>query len=74
MFILLMKHKKYTKRKYKSKNTKRKYKNTKKKYKRKKSKKINKRKVKNKKLKYKRLTRLGKKWVEQMEIYMKSIK
>jgi len=66
MFILLMKHKKYTKRKYK-------HKNTKKKYKRKKSKKSNKRKVKNKKLKYKRLTRLGKKWVEQMEIYMKSI-
>jgi len=67
MFILLMKHKKYTKRKYKSKNTKRKYK-------RKKSKKSKKSKVKNKKSKYKRLTRLGKKWVEQMEIYMKSIK
>ena len=40
---------------------KRKYKHTKKKYKYK------------KKLKYKKLTRLGKKWVKQMEIYMKSI-
>ena len=59
MFILLMK---YNKRK--NKKTKKKYKykkNNKKKYKYK------------KKLKYKKLTRLGKKWVKQMEIYMKSI-
>ena len=53
---------KHTKRKYKKRNTKRKYK------KRKYKKSIHK-----KRYKYKRITRLGKKWIKQMEIFMKSV-
>ena len=42
--------------------------NTKRKYKKRKRKTIRK-----KRLKYKRITRLGRKWIKQMEIYMKSV-
>ena len=55
--------KKYTKRKYKKHNTKRKYK-------RKCKRKIS---IRKKRLKYKRITRLGNKWIKQMEIFMKSV-
>mgnify|MGYP001289591639 CR=1 FL=1 len=51
---------KHTKRKYKKRNTKRKYKR--------KRKSIHK-----KRLKYKRITRLGKKWIKQMEKFMLSV-
>lgn len=51
-------------------NTKRKYK--KKKYKRK-HKHKHKKTIRKKRLRYKRITRLGKKWIKQMEIYMKSV-
>ena len=46
---------------------KRKY-HSKRKYKRKRKKTIRK-----KRLKYKRITRLGKKWIKEMEIFMKSV-
>lgn len=46
---------------------KRKY-HTKKKYKKRKRKTIRK-----KRLKYKRITRLGRKWIKQMELFMKSV-
>lgn len=46
---------------------KRKY-HTKRKYKRKRKKTIHK-----KRLKYKRITRLGRKWIRQMELFMKSV-
>ena len=49
--------KKHTKRKYKKCNTKRKYK----------------RNIRKKRLKYKKITRLGKKWIKQMEIFMTSV-
>ena len=52
---------KYTHKKYKKRNTKRNYK-------RKRKKTIHK-----KRLKYKRITRLGRKWIKQMEIFMKSV-
>ncbi len=52
---------KYTKRKYKKRNTKRKYKKRKRKT------------IHKKRLKYKRITRLGRKWIKQMEIFMKSV-
>lgn len=41
---------------------------TKRKYKRKRKKSIRK-----KRLKYKRITKLGRKWIKQMEIFMKSV-
>lgn len=41
---------------------------TKRKYKRKRKKTIHK-----KRLKYKRITRLGRKWIRQMELFMKSV-
>ena len=41
---------------------------TKRKYKRKRKKTIRK-----KRLKYKRITRLGRKWIKQMELFMKSV-
>ncbi len=50
---------KYTHKKYKKRNTKRKYK-------RKKT-------IRKKRLKYKKITRLGRKWIKQMEIFMKSV-
>ena len=46
---------------------KRKY-HTKRKYKRKRKKTIHK-----KRLKYKRITKLGRKWIKQMELFMKSV-
>lgn len=46
---------------------KRKY-HTKRKYKRKRNKTIHK-----KRLKYKRITKLGRKWIKQMELFMKSV-
>ena len=52
--------KKHTRKKYKKRDTKRKYKRRKT--------------IRKKRLKYKKITRLGKKWIKQMEIYMKSIK
>ena len=52
---------KYTKRKYKKRNTKRKYKKRKRKT------------IHKKRLKYKRITRRGRKWIKQMEIFMKSV-
>ena len=51
---------KHTRKKYKKRDTKRKYKKHKKS-------------IRKKRLKYKKITRLGKKWIKQMEIYMKSI-
>ena len=51
--------KKHTRKKYKKRDTKRKYKRRKT--------------IRKKRLKYKKITRLGKKWIKQMEIYMKSI-
>ncbi len=52
---------KHTKRKYKKRNTKRKYKKLKRKT------------IHKKRLKYKRITRQGRKWIKQMEIFMKSV-
>lgn len=52
---------KYTLKKYKKRNTKRKYKKRKRKT------------IRKKRLKYKRITRLGRKWIKQMEIFMKSV-
>lgn len=56
------------KRKYTRKTKKYIKRNTKRKYKRKYKKTIHK-----KRLKYKRITRLGKKWIKQMQIFMKSV-
>jgi len=52
---------KHTKRKYKKRNTKRKYKKRKRKS------------IHKKRLNYKRITRQGRKWIKQMEIFMKSV-
>ena len=52
---------KYTRKKYKKRNTKRKYKKHKRKT------------IHKKRLKYKKITRLGRKWIKQMEIFMKSV-
>ncbi len=54
------------KRKYTRKTKKYKKRDTKRKYKRKKT-------FRKKRLKYKRITRLGKKWIKQMQIFMKSV-
>lgn len=53
--------------KMKKRNTKRKYKKHKKNARKRKT-------ILKKRLKYKRITRIGRKWIKQMEIYMKSIK
>ena len=56
---------KYTRKKYKKRNTKRKYnRNKKRKYKKS---------IHKERLKYKKITRLGKKWIKQMQIFMKSV-
>ena len=52
---------KYTHKKNKKRNTKRKYKKCKRKT------------IRKKRLKYKKITRLGRKWIKQMEIFMKSV-
>lgn len=52
--------------KIKKRNTKRKYKKHKKTTRKRKT-------IRKKRYKYKRITRLGRKWVKQMEIYMKSV-
>lgn len=51
---------------------KRKY-HTKNKYKNKKYKKHKRKTIHKKRLKYKRITRLGRKWIRQMELFMKSV-
>jgi len=58
--------KRKTSHKIKKRSTKRKYKKHKKPTRKRKT-------IRKKRLKYKRITRLGKKWMKQMEIFMKSV-